>query len=262
MSVADYKIVNITDQNVENYDLLCYKSKKKSLGYLRKLEWFKEQYKAGLRIKLLLVRERKGLTSRGFIEYVPGEYSWRAIDAAGYMVIHCLWVVGRNKGKGYGRKLIKECLNDAKDMNGVAVVTSEGTWLPGRKIFEKSGFEKVESVFSDIELYVYRFSENSALPRFNLDKFGKANRENGFVIFKSNQCPYTYASMNEIEEYAKEKDIPLEVSVISSSSEAQNVPHPYGTYCVVLDGQILSYRPIGKKGLQKMDLRQQSTPWD
>ncbi|MFW9854724.1 MAG: GNAT family N-acetyltransferase [Candidatus Thorarchaeota archaeon] len=254
MSAADYKIVDITDQNVEDYDLLCYKSKKKSLGYQKKLEWFKEQYKVGLRIKLLLVREKKGFTSRGFIEYVPGEYSWRAIDAAGYMVIHCLWVVGRNKGKGYGGKLVKACLNDAKDMNGVAVITSEGTWLPGRKIFQKNGFKKVGSAFTNIELYVCRFRENSALPRFNLDEVTKPGDEKGFTIFKSDQCPYTHVSMTEIEEYAKEKDIPFNVGVISNSIEAQNVPHPYGTYCVVLNGKILSYRPIGKKTLQKTEL--------
>jgi hypothetical protein len=26
----------------------------------------------------------------GFIEYIPGEFTWRAVNAAGYLVIHWL----------------------------------------------------------------------------------------------------------------------------------------------------------------------------
>lgn len=31
--------------------------------------------------------------------------------------------------------------------------------------------------------------------------------------------------------------------------EAQNNPHPYGTFCVLLNGKIITYRPIGARGL-------------
>jgi hypothetical protein len=33
-----------------------------------------------------------------FIEYIPGEQAWRAVHADGYLLIHCLWVVGKSKG--------------------------------------------------------------------------------------------------------------------------------------------------------------------
>lgn len=39
------------------------------------------------------------LPERGFIEYLPGEHAWRAVHADGYLFIHCLWVVGKSKGK-------------------------------------------------------------------------------------------------------------------------------------------------------------------
>ncbi|UCE12612.1 MAG: GNAT family N-acetyltransferase [Candidatus Heimdallarchaeota archaeon] len=253
MDSTRFKIISITDENVDSYDLFCLKSKKKESGYQRKLKWFKKRFKEGLRIQLLMVREKRGFTSRGFIEYIPGEYSWRAIDARGYMVIHCLWVVGRNKGKGYGTELLKKCFTDAEGMNGVATVTSERTWLPSKGIFIKNGFKRIDTVLSDFDLYVRQFIKEAPIPRFNIGKTTKFDNTYGFFILKSDQCPYTYTSMKEIEEYAKEHKIPIEVMNITNSKEAQTVPHPYGTYCILLNGEILSYRPIGKKRLVEME---------
>ncbi|MFX0084062.1 MAG: GNAT family N-acetyltransferase [Candidatus Hodarchaeota archaeon] len=253
MDQSDFKIINITPETVSKYDLFCYKSKKKEPGYERKLKWFSKHFKEGLRIKLLLVREKKGFTSRGFIEYIPGEFTWRGIEAKGYMVIHCLWVVGRNKGKGYGTKLINECINDAQEMNGVAVVTSEKTWLSSKSIFIKNGFKKVGTVLSDFDLFVKRFNENASFPKFKMHQPVSNKDLNGFIIYKSDQCPYTYASMREIEEYAIDKGISLQIKSITNSKEAQAVPHPYGTYCIFLNGKLLSYRPVGKRFLLELE---------
>jgi ribosomal protein S18 acetylase RimI-like enzyme len=253
MSQSSFKIINVTPRTVNKYDLFCYKSKKKEPGYQRKLEWFKKRFKEGLRLKLLLVREKKGFTSRGFIEYVPGEFNWRSIKAKDYMVIHCLWVVGRNKGKGYGTRLINECLKDAQGMNGVAVVTSEKTWLPGKSIYIKNGFRKVDTAFSDFELFVKRFNENIPFPKFKTHKSTRIYNSTGFIIYKSDQCPYTYASMKEIAEHAEENSISISIKNITNSKEAQAIPHPYGTYCILLNGEILSYRPVGKRFLLELE---------
>ncbi len=256
MDKSSYRIIEITPETVNDYDLFCYKSKKKQPGYQKKLDWFIMRFKEGLRLKLLLIREKKGFTSRGFIEYIPGEFTWRGINAKGYMVIHCLWVVGRNKGKGYGTKLINECINDAQGMNGVAVVTSEKTWLPSKSIFIKNGFMKVDTAFSDFDLLIKRFNENTSIPRFKIHQPMEIKDSNGFFIYKSDQCPYTNASMREIEEYAIEKCISLQIKSITNSKEAQAIPHPYGTYCVFFNGKLLSYRPIGKRFL--LELKQKS----
>lgn len=73
-----------------------------------------------MRVKILYEDER----SAGFIEYIPGEFAWRAVKAQGYMVIHCLWVVGKSKKKGYGSRLLNDCVTDAREMgmHGVAMV--------------------------------------------------------------------------------------------------------------------------------------------
>ncbi len=247
-----FMIVEVNESNIDEHGLFCLKSKKDTEGYQRKIEWAKERLKEGLRVKLLLVNEgpKRGFRSRGFIECIPGEYAWRGIDAKGYMVIHCIWVVGQNRGHGYGSKLLQLCVNDAKKMNGVAVVTSGRTWLPGPTLFIKHGFKKVDSMPPDLELYAKRFSDKAPLPKFNpipkekLDKYAK-----GITVFRSDQCPYVFASVQAITETAKRVNIPVQIEDVKSCGEAQKGVHPYGTFCVMLDGKVATYHPIGEKGL-------------
>lgn len=110
------EIIDVNSENVDKTGLFCFMSKKRSPGYALKLAWLRDRFSEGLRLKMLKLPER------GFIEYIPGEYAWRAVNAAGYMFIHCLWVVGKSKGKGYSRKLLELCEQDAHEssMNGVA----------------------------------------------------------------------------------------------------------------------------------------------
>lgn len=90
----------------------------------RKIEWFKEYYPKGLRIKVVV--SKKG-GYQGMMEYIPGEYAHRPVDAGGYLFIHCIFVGFRKefKGKGLASLLLDECIKEAKDkeMLGVAVIT-------------------------------------------------------------------------------------------------------------------------------------------
>jgi len=247
-----YRIVDVNEANIDEYGVLCLKSKKNIEGYMKQIEWIKERFKEGLRLKLLLVNEgqKRGFRSRGFIEYIPGEYAWRGISAEGYMVIHCFWVVGKNRNHGYGTKLLEQCMNDAKRMKGVAVVTSDSTWLPGKEIFMKHGFEKVDTMPPHLELYAKRFSKSAPLPRFNPIPKGRLEEyASGITIFRSDQCPYISGSVNAIKKVAKQMNLPLRTEQIKSCKEAQHGVHPYGTFCILLNGKVITYHPIGRKTL-------------
>jgi hypothetical protein len=249
---ADYRIADINQSNIDELDICCFKSKKNTEAYKNKVKWVKERFKDGLHLKLLLVNEgpKRGFRSRGFIEYIPGEFTWRGIDAKGYMVIHCIWVIGQNKGHGYGGKLLELSLEDSKGMNGVAVVTSDAGWLPRRDLFVKHGFEKVDVSPPHLELYAKRFSDSAAFPKFGpIPKNRLEEYASGITIFKSDQCPYTTDSVKDITEVANKRNIPLHLKRIENCVEAQNCVHPYGTYCVLLNGKVLTYRPIGKRGI-------------
>ena len=248
---SEYKIVDLNEANIDDYGAFCLQSKKKTKGYRDKFEWIKERFREGLRLKLLLVNEgaKRGFRARGFIEYIPGEYAWRGVNAEGYMFIHCIWVVGKNKGHGYGTKLLQLCLNDAKEMNGVAVMTSEKAWLPKKDLFVKNGFEKVDSM-PPFELYAKRLSKKAPLPKFNTIPKSKLEKyARGITVVKSNQCPYVNGYANLVAETAKQAGIPWRIEQIESCKEAQNSASPYGTFCVLLNGKVLTYRSIGRKEL-------------
>ena len=162
------KIIEVTADNVDQTGFFCYMSKRKTEGFQRKLNWLKDRFAEGMRIKMLALPER------GFIEYIPGEYAWRAVNAKGYLFIHCLWIVGKSKGKGSAGKLLDECINDAKaaGMNGVAMVTSERIWLAGKDLLLKHGFESVAEV-PPFNLMVKKFGDVPS-PSFTGDYGGLA----------------------------------------------------------------------------------------
>jgi GNAT superfamily N-acetyltransferase len=250
-----YRIVDINNSNIDEYGIFCLQSKKNTKGYKEKLEWTKQRFKEGLRLKLLLVNEgaRRGFRRRGFVEYIPGEYAWRGIRAEGYMVIHCIWVIGKNKGHGYGTKLLQECLHDAKGMNGVVVMTSDKTWLPKKDLFVKNGFEKVDSMPPSFELYARRLSDKGRLPKFNPVPKGRLQKySEGVTVFKSNQCPYTDGYTNTVIEISKQAGIPCRIEHIETCKEAQNSVDSYGTFCVMLNGKVLGYRNVKKELLDSI----------
>jgi GNAT superfamily N-acetyltransferase len=111
----------------------CYKSKRRTQGYRRKLAWLEQRFREGLQIRII----REGGRSVGFIEYTPGEFAWRPLKAPRYLFVHCLWVVGRAKEKGYGSSLLGACIEDARatGKHGVAVLTRKGGYLMGKRIF-------------------------------------------------------------------------------------------------------------------------------
>lgn len=241
---AEYKIIDITPDNVDKYDLLCVKSKKQSEGYQNKLTWFKERYLEGLRIKLLMVNERGKMTSRGFIEYIPGEYTWRTIRADGYNVIQCLWVVGQWKKKGFGRMLLQLCIEDSKKTGklGVVALTSESTWLVGKKMFLRNGFEVVDKTPPSFSLLVLKFKEGPA-PCFPTDWDERATKfGSGLTVIHTDQCPYQPGALRELKKFADENEIEFTTVKFRSSEETRKrAPSPYGVFSIVYDGKLVGY---------------------
>lgn len=64
--------------------------------------------------------------------------------------------------------------------------------------------------------------------------------EAGFVLYYTDQCPYTYYWVPRVQEAAKEHDIPFKVIHITDKESAQNVPAPVTTYALFRDGKLLT----------------------
>lgn len=242
------KIINVTAENVEQKGFFCYMSKRKTEGFQRKLNWLNARFAEGMRIKMFELPER------GFIEYIPGQYAWRAINASGYMFIHCLWVVGKSKRKGYAGILLNHCIEDARrsGMNGVAMVTSERVWLIGKKLLLKHGFESVEEV-PPFNLMVLKFNDSPS-PTFSGNFEQKASRfGEGLTVIRSDQCPYIPDATSTVLEFAEQRSIPSQVVELNSCQDVRELaPSPYGVFSIVHNGQLLAYHYLLPKDLEKI----------
>jgi GNAT superfamily N-acetyltransferase len=250
------KIVDLTLANVSELGLFCI-SNPKHPGYQAKLKWLKPRLAEGLEIKMVVGQE--GGKPRGFIEYVPGERAWRAVDAAGHLFIHCLWVKTPDfSGKGYGSRLIAACIEDARkqDLSGVAVIASSGPWLPDRRVFEKNEF-KLAQTSGRYELWVYPLKR---APNPKLRDWQAQLRTTGHLTLAcAAQCPYAAVALTTLKETARELGTPLKTVEIKSPQEAQNAPSGYGVFSLTRNGTLHAdhyISPTRFRTIVKKELRQ------
>lgn len=243
------EIVDTNPDNILDYGSCGYKSLKHE-GLRRKIDWMKNRLPEGLITKTLF-SDKDG--TQGMIEYIPGEYNWRPVDADGYMFIHCVFVGFKSeyKGKGYGSSLLKECVNDAVkgNMHGVAVVTSKDPFMAGEELFIKNGFEIVDTAPPVYKLLVKKFDQNAPTPKFKEDLAAKLSRySTGLTIFRSDQCPYVAKCVPEICETAESVyGIKPRIIDLKSYQDAQDSPCPFGVFGIIYNGKIIAERMISSR---------------
>ena len=181
-------IIDLTPETIGRYGVCGYKNAGKHVELRKKIDWFAPYYPKGLRIKALLADG----TYQGMIEYIPGEYAHRPVDAEGYLFIHCIFLGFKKeyKGKGLGSTLIEACLEDAENREGkgIAVVTRKGSFMADKRVFLKKGFEVVDKAKPDFELLVKKLDTAAADPRFKPDMTAGLERYGtGLTVLRSPQ---------------------------------------------------------------------------
>ncbi len=218
--------IKITKENIDTEHICCAMSGKQSLT---KKEWLKQRLDEGL---VFYRSEERG---KCFIEYIPAENAWVPIRAEGYIYINCLWVAGSFKGHGYSNDLLNECIRDARNKckKGVCILSAEGRkreFLADPKFLAHMGFEVADVSDCGINLMYLPFEPNAAIPRFKECAKHPKTEEKGFVLYYTDQCPFTYYWVPRVQTAANEHGIPLKVIHITSRGNAQNVPAPVTTY--------------------------------
>jgi GNAT superfamily N-acetyltransferase len=240
--MSDYQIIDTNADNIDGCSL-CGNKNANNLGLRRKANWLKERYAEGLRYKVL----RSGkFGDIGMIEYAPGSHVWRPVEAEGYLVIHCLWVISKHKGKGLGALLLDSCLRDAKKRRcrGVAVVTSSDSFMAQRDLFVKEGFVSVESI-PPYELLVKKFKKTATDPRFIVERERVLKKyKKGLTILAADQCTYVIKSVERIAEASRTLGLEPRVVRVGSAKESRELPTPYGVFCILYDGKLIAERPI------------------
>lgn len=252
-------IIDVTSDKISRYpQVICYINPKHEYYHL-KIDWMKKRYNEGLKIKLLYLEGEKKPV--GFIEYIPGEYCWRSVNAKGYMFIHCLWTYGKkNQHKGLGGILIEEVEKDAEGMMGVAVVTSDKAFMANAGIFVKNGY-KIIAQRGKEQLLVKQF-RGGPLPSINdweaeLNKY----KSGGLTILYSKQCPWVARFIEEMKPILKKEKLEVSIIEIESAARAQQSPSLYSVFNLIYNGRLLADRYISvtrfenilKKEIKKPD---------
>ena len=240
--MSDYQIIDTNADNIGGCSL-CGNKNANNLGHRRKANWLKERYAEGLRYKVLRLRE---VGDVGMVEYAPGHHAWRPVEAKGYLVIHCLMVNSKHKGKGLGTLLLDSCLRDAKKSNcrGVAVVTSSDSFMAGSDLFIKAGFVSVDRI-PPYELLAKKLKKTAPDPRFAVERERLLKRfQKGLTILAADQCPYGAKSVERIAAAARTLGLQPRVVRVRSAEASRELPMPYGVFSILYDGKLIAGRPI------------------
>ena len=228
--------IHITEENIDKEHICCAMSGKQSLA---KKEWLKQRFNEGL---VFYRSEERG---KCFIEYIPAENAWVPIDADGWIYINCLWVAGSLKGHGHSGNLLSECIRDAKEQGrkGICILSAEGRkreFLADPKLLSYKGFEVTDISDCGINLMALPFEENAELPKFKECAKHPAVDEDGFVLYYTDQCPFTCYWVPRVRQTAEEHNIPFKTIHITDKETAQRTPAPVTTYALFRDGKFLT----------------------
>ena len=234
--------LRITEENIDKEHICCAMSNNQSF---QKKQWMKERFSEGL---VFYRSEQRG---KCFIEYMPAENAWHPFEADGYMHINCLWVSGSLKGHGYSNDLLDECMKDAaaKGCKGLTILSSEKKkgFLADPKFLRYKGFEPADTSDTGIQLWYLPFDKDAKAPQFKECARHPKVSEGGFVIYYSDQCPFTYYWVPRLVECAKAHDIPLKVIHIDTKEAAQSAPSPVTNFSIFRDGKFVSHEIQSEK---------------
>ena len=233
------KIIEVNHDNLESEHICCAISDKKcAAGVTAKKNLISSLMDDGYHFRKLDVR------GKVFIDYMPAEASWLPIDAANYMLLGCFWVSGQYKAKGWGKKLLSECLSDSEPYNGIIAVSSEKKrpFMSDPKFLKMQGFEVVDEAEPYFKLWCRKTKSNAADPVF-LDhaRSGRCEDNRGLTVYYSDFCPFNgYWNEVELKKYAESKNIPLKLIKINSREEGRRLPVPWILNSVFYRGKFLT----------------------
>ena len=228
--------LRITKENIDKEHICCAMSNKQSIV---KKEWLRKRFEEGL---VFYRSEERG---KCFIEYIPAENAWMPICAEGYIYINCLWVSGSMKGHGYSSDLLDECIRDAKEKGrkGLCILSSEKRkkeFLSDPGYLVHKGFSVADTSANGITLMYLPFDLDAKPPKFKeCARYPKVEEE-GFLLYYTDQCPFTYYWVPRVEAAAREHNIRFKAIHITDRDSAQNVPAPVTTYALFRDGKFVT----------------------
>lgn len=244
------ELIRLTHENLRQEHVCCAIANNKDIQVMSKKSWLKERLDEGL---VFLKCDVRG---KCFIEYIPAEYAWAPVEAEGYMYIDCLWVSGRFKGYGYSSLLLDECIKDCREKGkkGLVILSSKKKrgFLSDPKYMKYKGFETADTADPYFELMYLPFDEKADKPRFRSSVHQRGSMPEGFVLYYTNQCPFTAKYVPLLENMAKTHGLDFSTVRIRSREAAQNAPSPFTTFALFYDGEFVTHEILSEKKFEKI----------
>lgn len=233
--------ITLNKSNIDSEHICCAISDKKcAKSYELKKEWLKKEFENDFVFKRLDER------AKVFIEYGPAEKAWIPVTAPNYLMIACFWVSGRYKGKGHGKALLREVIEDARKEGKDGLVTVVGKkkfhFLSDTKWLLKQGFKECDNTSAGFSLLCLSFSEKGPLPHFNeQSKYGDCPDKEGYVVYYSNRCPYAeYHVKESLKETSEKRKLEIKVIKLETMKQAQSAPTPATIFSLFKDGKFIT----------------------
>lgn len=231
------QFTTLSRSNLEQEHICCaIAGQQHAEGVARKKDFLASGFEHGLVFRKLDVR------GKVFIEYAPAESAWRPVIAPGYLVIHCLWVSGRYKGRNLGRELLEHCLADVGERHGVVGVSGRAPYLTDTRFYLHHGFEVVERTETGFDLVCYAPDEASPRPRFSDGARRGTVPENRGVHFEYiHQCPFVPDCLRQMSGVAEDMGLEVSMRELSPVELAREAASPFGTFGAFLHGKLLTH---------------------
>lgn len=242
--------IKLNKENLQQEHICCALSKSQEHQVACKKKWLASCMEDGL---VFLKANQRG---KCFIEYVPSEHAWVPLHAFKYLYIDCLWVAGSLKGHGYSNDLLQACIQDAKDQHryGICILSShkKKPYLADPTYLKKKGFLLADTSDCGITLMYLPLVKDAPIPKFKECAKHPSVSTQGFVLYDSYQCPFTVKYVAEIEQIAKDKQIPFQRIHLTNKQDAQNCPSPTTTYALFYDGEWITNEILSEKKFMKL----------
>lgn len=106
---------------------------------------------------------------------------------------------------------------------------------------QHKGFKIAETSDCGINLMYLPIVEGVEPPKFKECAKHPKIDEHCFVIYYTDQCPFTYYWVPRVKAVAKENNIPLKTIHITTKEDAQNAPSPVTTYSLFSNGDFVTH---------------------
>ncbi len=239
--------IRVTSENLDKEHICCAIS---GVEARKKKEWMKSRFEEGL------IFLKANVRGKCFIECIPAEYAWVPVKAEGYMYINCLWVSGQYKGHGYSNSLLEQCIqiSKAEGKKGLVILSSDKKrgFLADSIYLEHKGFQVCDTAMPYFRLMVMSFENGEDKPVFREQVKHPEPYTEGFVLYYTDQCPFTSKYVPILAKMARERNVAFKEVHFTSAEQAQASYSPFSTFSLYYNGEFLTHEILSEKKFEKI----------